>query len=172
MRHSGEPWTIGQNAATRGQDIARSRPQSTPDASRSIVRAIEVPGDAMHQVQKGSCFCGAVELMITGAPATAGFCHCSACRSWAATPVRKFSLWKSEAVKILKGEENVGVFHKTATIYRKFCRICGAHLMTSHPRRPSLDVYAATLPIHRHGPKVLAAAAATVSRNVDETILA
>jgi hypothetical protein len=125
----------------------------------------------MHHVRKGSCFCGAIELMITGVPAAAGFCHCSACRTWASAPVNRFSLWKSGAVKILKGEENIGVFHKTAKIYRKFCKICGAHLMTSHPRRPWVDVYAVTAPTRRQEPPLVAAGSAVVSRNVDETIL-
>ena len=106
-------------------------------------------------------------------PAAAGFCHCSACRSWAAAPVKKFSLWKSEAVKIIKGEENIGVFHKTAKIYRKFCKICGGHLMTSHPRRAQVDVYAATVPMPpARADRTWPPAQETVNRNVDETILA
>ncbi len=125
----------------------------------------------MHHVRKGSCFCGAVELMIIGVPAAAGFCHCSACRTWASAPVNKFSLWQSGAVKILKGEESIGVFHKTAKIYRKFCKICGAHLMTSHPRRPLVDVYAVTVPARRQDPTLQLTVAATAFRNVDEAIL-
>ena len=125
----------------------------------------------MHQVQKGTCFCGAVELLILGAPAATGVCHCSACRSWAAAPVRKFSLWKSGAVKIVKGEDNVGVFHKTAKIYRKFCKTCGGHLMTSHPRRAQVDVYAATMPKLRHAPKTRASSDETVLRKEDEATI-
>jgi hypothetical protein len=68
-------------------------------------RANAVPGDNMHHVQEGSCFCGGVELM------------------------------------------------------------------TSHPWPPSIDVYAAAVPTRWHGPKVLPAHAATIGRNVDETIL-
>ena len=116
----------------------------------------------MHQVHKGSCFCGAVELVVIGMPATAGVCHCSACRSWAATPVNKFSLWKSGAVKIIKGAENIGVFHRTASIYRKFCKICGGHLVTSHPQRAQVDVYAAPFPVLRHKPADPASCAETV----------
>ena len=122
----------------------------------------------MHQVQKGTCFCGAVELLILGAPAATGVCHCSACRSFAAAPVRKFSLWHAGSVKIIKGEDNVGVFHKTAKIYRKFCKICGGHLMTSHPRRAQVDVYAATMPKHRQARKPRIPCDATVLRTEDE----
>jgi hypothetical protein len=52
-----------------------------------------------------------------------------------------------------------------------FCKICGAHLMASHPRRPSVDVYAATIPLRRQMPALEPARATTSARNVDETIL-
>jgi hypothetical protein len=108
----------------------------------------------MSQTYNGSCFCGAVELTVTGEPVAAGFCHCSSCRSWAAAPVNAFSLWEPEEVKITKGESSVGVYHKTEASYRKFCRICGGHLMTDHPEWGLIDVYAATIPTYGHEPKV------------------
>ena len=87
----------------------------------------------MNQVYKGSCFCGAVEITVTGEPAAAGYCHCASCRSWSAAPVNAFSLWKPESVKVTKGEGNIGIYHKTERSYRKFCKACGGHLMTDHP---------------------------------------
>ena len=32
----------------------------------------------------GSCFCGAVEFTVTGAPVSMGYCHCNSCRHWSA----------------------------------------------------------------------------------------
>ena len=75
-----------------------------------------------------------------------GFCHCTSCRSWSAAPVNAFSLWKPEAVKITKGDGNIGVYHKTERSYRKFCKVCGGHLLTDHPLWGLVDVYAATIP--------------------------
>ena len=95
---------------------------------------------------KGSCFCGAVELTLTGAPAAMGYCHCNSCRHWSAGPVNAFTLWKPDAVKVTKGAENVGVFHKTGRSDRKWCTICGGHLFTDHPEWKLVDVYAATIP--------------------------
>ena len=40
----------------------------------------------------GRCFCGAVELEVTGSPEAMGYCHCSSCRSWSGGPVNAFSL--------------------------------------------------------------------------------
>jgi hypothetical protein len=108
----------------------------------------------MSQTYKGRCFCGAVELSVTGEPVAAGYCHCTSCRSWSASPVNAFSLWKPEAVKITKGEGSVGVYHKTENSYRKFCKVCGGHLLSDHPAFGLVDVYAATIPTYRHEPKL------------------
>jgi hypothetical protein len=121
----------------------------------------------MSQIYKGSCFCGAVELTVTGEPVAAGFCHCSSCRSWSASPVHAFSLWKPDAVKITKSEGGIGVCHKTEKSYRKFCMTCGGHLLTDHPPWGLIDVYAATIPSYRHEPKLHVNYAETVLRIKD-----
>ena len=94
----------------------------------------------------GKCFCGSVEITTTGEPAAMGYCHCSSCRQWSAGPVNAFTLWPPDAVKITKGENNIGVYHKSANSLRKWCKTCGGHLLTEHPEWKLVDVYAATLP--------------------------
>jgi hypothetical protein len=94
----------------------------------------------------GKCFCGAVEITVTGEPVGTGYCHCASCRSWSAGPVNAFTLWKPEAVKVTKGADNVGVFHKTERSYRNWCKKCGGHLFTDHPQWKLVDVFAATIP--------------------------
>jgi hypothetical protein len=103
---------------------------------------------------KGQCFCGAVELSVTGAPEAMGYCHCNSCRSWAAAPINAFSLWKKDLVKVTKGAEHVGVYHKTERSYRQFCKLCGGHLMTAHPQWQLIDVYAAVIPGLKFEPKL------------------
>jgi len=94
----------------------------------------------------GRCFCGAVEVEVTGAPEAMGYCHCSSCRSWSASPVNAFTLWKPENVKVTKGEAFVGHFSKTALSDRQYCTKCGGHLMNAHEPIGLVDVYAATIP--------------------------
>ena len=94
----------------------------------------------------GKCFCGAVELRVTGEPVAMGYCHCASCRSWSAGPVNAFTLWKPEAVKIAKGHDQVGTYHNTEKSDRKWCKRCGGHLFTEHPLWKVTDVYAATIP--------------------------
>jgi hypothetical protein len=108
----------------------------------------------MNGKHTGTCFCGAVEIEVTGAPEAMGYCHCVSCRSWSAGPVNAFTLWKPERVKITKGADLVGHFSKTKQSDRQFCEQCGGHLMTDHPTLGLTDVYAAMLPTIAFAPGV------------------
>jgi hypothetical protein len=99
----------------------------------------------MGDTCKGSCFCGEVEFEAAGAPAVMGYCHCADCKDWSAAPINAFSLWKPDSIRITKGEGSVGTYNKTDNSYRKFCKVCGGHIMTDHPGMGLIDVYAALL---------------------------
>ena len=64
-------------------------------------------------VHVGRCFCGTVEVKVTGEPEAMGYCHCASCRSWSGGPVNAFTLWRPEAVAITAGAEHVATFEKT-----------------------------------------------------------
>ena len=108
----------------------------------------------MSDNHKGKCFCGAVEVEVTGAPEAMGYCHCESCRSWSAGPVNALTLWKPDAVKITKGQEHVGKYQKTELSLRQYCTKCGGHIMTDHPPLGLIDVYAAILPSLKFEPGV------------------
>ena len=103
---------------------------------------------------KGQCFCGAVELVVTGEPQGSGYCHCASCRSWSGAPVNAFTLWKPENVKVTKGADRIGHFMKTERSDRQYCTKCGGHLMNDHPILGLVDVYAATIPSVKFTPSV------------------
>ena len=94
---------------------------------------------------QGACFCGSVEVEVSGAPAAMGYCHCSSCRAWSAAPVTAFSLWNPADVRIVSGAGNVGAFTKNPSSERLYCTRCGGHLMTRHPGLGLTDVYPAIL---------------------------
>ena len=94
----------------------------------------------------GSCFCGAVQLTVTGSPAAMGYCHCESCRHWSAGPVNAFTLWPPDAVQVTQGADNIGTYAKTDNSHRKWCKACGGHLFTEHPGMGLTDVYAAVIP--------------------------
>jgi hypothetical protein len=99
-----------------------------------------------ENTHKGQCYCGAVQIEVTGDPVGAGYCHCAACRSWSAGPVNAFTLWKPGAVEVTQGEEHIGEYNKNERSYRQWCTVCGGHLLTRHPEWDLVDVYAATIP--------------------------
>jgi hypothetical protein len=100
----------------------------------------------MPATHSGACFCGAVEVTVTGEPVGMGYCHCQSCRTWSAGPVNAFTLWPPSAVEITKGMDKVGTYHKTENSFRKWCKVCGGHIMTDHPPFGLVDVYAAIIP--------------------------
>jgi len=107
-----------------------------------------------NKTYSGSCFCGAVEISVSGEPEIMGYCHCNSCRHWSAGPVNAFTLWNPEAVKVTKGTDNIGTYNKTPESYRKWCKTCGGHILTEHPNMGLTDVYAAIIPDFTFQPSV------------------
>jgi hypothetical protein len=103
---------------------------------------------------QGSCFCGAVQLAVSGEPAGMGYCHCESCRQWSAAPVNAFTLWKIPSVRVTKGADRIGSYNKTERSYRKWCKDCGGHLFTEHPHWGLIDVYASVIPEFPYQPGV------------------
>ena len=101
---------------------------------------------ANESTYSGSCFCGAVQLTVTGSPAAQGYCHCRSCRHWSAGPVNAFALWKKDAVKVTQGADMIDNYAKTPGSQRKWCKKCGGHVFTDHPGMGMIDVYSAITP--------------------------
>ena len=110
------------------------------------VTAVRSIDHSQPQTYEGGCFCGAVQLTVTGEPAAMGYCHCESCRSWSASPVNAFTLWQPDAVRITRGAANIATYNKTPASYRKWCKTCGGHLLAEHPGLGLVDVYAAVIP--------------------------
>lgn len=75
----------------------------------------------------GRCFCGAVELAVTGEPAG-------------------MHLVAGADGQGDQGAEHLAVFNETDRSSRKWCTECGGHVLTDHPHWKLVDVYAATIP--------------------------
>lgn len=121
----------------------------------------------MTDTYAGKCFCGTVEIQVSGAPEGMGYCHCASCRSWSAGPVNAFTLWAPTAVEVVKGEDRLSSYEKTENSQRKFCSDCGGHVLTVHPGMGLIDVYAATIPTLKFEPGVHVNYAETVLRIKD-----
>src|SRR5436190_13148725 len=114
--------------------------QGTSMTDSSAVHAAVTPS------YQGSCFCGDVHVVVTGAPVAMGYCHCESCRQWSAAPVNAFTLWAPDAVEVTKGASLIGSFAGTPRSHRKWCRTCGGHLFTEHPGMGLVDVYSGVIP--------------------------
>ena len=121
-------------------------------------------GGTVIETHKGTCFCGAIDVAVSGEAVAVGYCHCASCRSWSAAPINAFTLCHPSAVKITRGEAGIGVYQKSL---RRFCRNCGGHLLTDHPLWGVIDVYAATIPTYRYEPALHVNYAETVLRIKD-----
>jgi hypothetical protein len=154
------------------RDVTSAGPGSAAVSARPK-RASEIfSGDrakeqTMSDKHMGRCFCGAVELEVTGAPEAMGYCHCSSCREWSAGPVNAFTLWKPENVTVTKGQEHLATFTKNPSSDRQYCKKCGGHVMTGHPGLGMTDVYAATIPTMAFKPGVHVNYGETVLRMKD-----
>ena len=100
----------------------------------------------MTERRSGSCFCGAVQIEVTGEPVVVGYCHCSDCTSWAGAPVQGFSLWAPGAIKISAGVDKLSSFTKAGDSHRKFCTQCGGHVMNERPSLGANSVYLNLVP--------------------------
>ena len=110
----------------------------------------------MNASYKGTCFCGAVRVEVSGEPLAMAYCHCQSCRSWSGSPVHASTMWKTDAVKVTAGSEHVATFHKTSQSisHRQYCAKCSGHLMIRHPTMGMIDVFAATLPTLKFTPSL------------------
>lgn len=99
----------------------------------------------MAGAHTGTCFCGAVEIEVTGPPEEMGYCHCSSCRSYSGELFSAYMLWSAQNVRVTKGAELVGRFNKTGMSDRQFCTRCGGHIMTGHPTLALTDIRAGVI---------------------------
>lgn len=96
----------------------------------------------MAETYRATCFCGAVEIEVTGKPASAGYCHCKDCQGWSGAPINAYTIWPAGAVRVVKGEADIGTFSRTGQTFRKYCKLCGGHIMADLPGPGLVDVFA------------------------------
>ena len=111
----------------------------------------------------GTCYCGAVQLEMSGPPLDMGYCHCANCRKYSGAPVNAFTLWKTDDLKVTKGSDLLTHFQSSEISDRRYCSKCGAHVMIDHPKLGLVDVRGAIPATVTFKP--------TVHLNYDETIL-
>lgn len=89
--------------------------------------------------------CGTVQVEITGEPAAMAYCHCNSCRGWLGAPIHAASLWPATNVRVVAGEDALGLYKKTDFSHRQFCTRCGAPVLIRHPSLGAVDIPAGTI---------------------------
>jgi len=98
-----------------------------------------------NPTHKSGCFCGAVQVELSGDPTVQAYCHCGSCRGWLGAPVHAASLWPAANVRVVKGSDKLGLFKKTEASHRQFCTSCGSPVLVGHPGMGLTDIPAGTI---------------------------
>ena len=94
----------------------------------------------------GECFCGAVQVEVSGEPAVMAVCHCKLCRGWSAAPVTGAALWSPENFRVTQGEDHLSSYAKVEGHDRTWCPKCGGHVFVDHSTTyGKIDVYPSIL---------------------------
>ena len=74
----------------------------------------------------GRCLCGAVEFAVDEPFIRAGYCHCTNCKKISGGGGTVSGRVRTNAIRILAGEEHVRTFQPAEGTAKSFCGICGS----------------------------------------------
>ena len=93
---------------------------------------------------RGSCYCGAVSIIVPSPLRRPVNCHCGECRRLSGAA---FTTWitapRDEVV--VHNAEGLSTFAPTSNLQRSFCKTCGSHVFTADARLPKVYGFPAGL---------------------------
>ncbi len=94
---------------------------------------------------KGSCLCKTVQYEVDGLDTPIRHCHCTSCRKAHAAAFNSSAGVARERCRWILGEDKLSAFESSPGKLRRFCSICGTHIVAEYKDRPYLVLRAATL---------------------------
>jgi ADP-ribosyl-[dinitrogen reductase] hydrolase len=94
---------------------------------------------------KGSCLCRGIEYEIDSIDMPMGHCHCQTCRKAHASAFASTAGVKREHFRWTKGQEKLSTYESSPGKLRRFCSVCGSHLVAERPAQSHVIVRVATL---------------------------
>jgi len=94
---------------------------------------------------KGSCLCGAIQYEADQLDGPIGHCHCNVCRKSHAAAFNSTAWVNRDHFRWLKGEDRLSSFESSSGKLRRFCSICGSHLVAERLGQPHIILRVATL---------------------------
>jgi hypothetical protein len=77
---------------------------------------------------RGSCLCGGVRFEVTDEPDRISHCHCTTCKRISGGGGTVNARVRSDAIRVLQGEELLRTFQPAEGSAKTFCSACGANL--------------------------------------------
>jgi len=94
---------------------------------------------------RGSCLCGAVQYEIAQLDGPIGHCHCHTCRKANAAAFTSTAWVSREHFKWTKGQDKLSSYESSPGKFRRFCSVCGSHLVAERSGQPQVILRVATL---------------------------
>src|SRR5215470_6155622 len=94
---------------------------------------------------KGSCLCRAVQYEADGLDSPIRHCHCTVCRKSHAAAFNTSAGVARAKFRWISGEDKLTSYESSPGKFRRFCSVCGAHVVAEYPSRPVVIVRIATL---------------------------
>ena len=94
---------------------------------------------------RGSCLCGAMRYEVDQLDMPVAHCHCATCRKAHAAACASTAGVMREHFRWTAGEEKLSAYESPPGKLRRFCSVCGTHLLVERPAQPHVVLRVATL---------------------------
>lgn len=94
---------------------------------------------------RGKCLCGGVSFEIAGLDGDIVNCHCVTCRKAHASEFAATARVARQNFRWLGGEELLRNYESSPGKTRRFCSVCGSHVVAERAGQPHVIVRVATL---------------------------
>ena len=94
---------------------------------------------------QGSCLCGAVRYEVDQLDMPIEHCHCATCRKVHAAAYASTAGVMREHFRWTAGKERLSAFESSPGKLRRFCSVCGTHLLAERPAQPHVILRVPTL---------------------------
>ena len=81
----------------------------------------------------GACGCGAIRFEVAKPFVSASYCHCTRCRRRTGAAASANARAEPGTVRVVAGEEHLGVWAPEGGFEKLFCGLCGSALFSRPP---------------------------------------
>lgn len=85
---------------------------------------------------EGSCLCGTVRYRVDAPEGPIIHCHCETCRKAHSAAFSTLMPVPRNAFQWIEGESHLGSYESSPGKLRRFCSLCGSHLVADRPDQP------------------------------------